>query len=167
MTLEASLSFLSFSSPFACFIFQDRISQCSPFCPGTHSIDQAGLELRDLLPIVLEYWKYRGAPGFNFFPFKGKQVSSLISERKNLGFQSGLPRSQSRLVEVVEGRDWPDCFLTQPTQDLAQSRQALSLPPPHTSLRVCRPSVLVQCHNLCILCSLLYSGTLYQASLTY
>jgi hypothetical protein len=30
------------------FFFQDRVSLCSPGCPGTHSIDQAGLELRSL-----------------------------------------------------------------------------------------------------------------------
>ena len=29
------------------FIFWDRVSLCSPSCPGTHSIDQAGLELRN------------------------------------------------------------------------------------------------------------------------
>jgi hypothetical protein len=28
------------------FVFQDRVSLCSPGCPGTHSVDQAGLELR-------------------------------------------------------------------------------------------------------------------------
>jgi hypothetical protein len=27
---------------------QDRVSLCSPKCPGTHSVDQAGLELRNL-----------------------------------------------------------------------------------------------------------------------
>jgi hypothetical protein len=26
--------------------FRDRVSLCSPGCPGTHSVDQAGLELR-------------------------------------------------------------------------------------------------------------------------
>jgi hypothetical protein len=31
---------------FFCF-FQDRDSLCSPGCPGTHSVDQAGLELRN------------------------------------------------------------------------------------------------------------------------
>jgi hypothetical protein len=35
-----------------CFVlfwfFRDRVSLCSPGCPGTHSIDQAGLELRKL-----------------------------------------------------------------------------------------------------------------------
>jgi hypothetical protein len=29
------------------FIFQDRVSLYSPGCPGTHSADQAGLELRN------------------------------------------------------------------------------------------------------------------------
>jgi hypothetical protein len=28
--------------------FRDRVSLCSPGCPGTHSVDQAGLELRSL-----------------------------------------------------------------------------------------------------------------------
>jgi hypothetical protein len=26
------------------FVFRDRVSLCSPGCPGTHSVDQAGLE---------------------------------------------------------------------------------------------------------------------------
>jgi hypothetical protein len=33
---------------FVCFcflFFQDRVSLYSPVCPGTHSVDQAGLEL--------------------------------------------------------------------------------------------------------------------------
>jgi hypothetical protein len=38
---------------FVCFlglvlVFQDRVSLCTHVCPGTHSIDQAGLELRNL-----------------------------------------------------------------------------------------------------------------------
>jgi hypothetical protein len=27
-------------------VFQDRVSLCSPGCPGTHFVDQAGLKLR-------------------------------------------------------------------------------------------------------------------------
>jgi hypothetical protein len=27
--------------------FRDRVSLCSPGCPGTHSVDQAGLKLRN------------------------------------------------------------------------------------------------------------------------
>jgi hypothetical protein len=30
------------------FSFRDRVSLCSPCCLGTHSVDQAGLELRNL-----------------------------------------------------------------------------------------------------------------------
>jgi hypothetical protein len=35
---------------FVCFVFvfRDRVSLCSPGCPGTHSVDQAGLEHRNL-----------------------------------------------------------------------------------------------------------------------
>jgi hypothetical protein len=33
---------------FCLFVFRDRVSLCSPGCPGTHSVDQAGLELRNL-----------------------------------------------------------------------------------------------------------------------
>jgi hypothetical protein len=30
------------------WVFQDRVSLCSSGCPGTHFVDQAGLELRNL-----------------------------------------------------------------------------------------------------------------------
>jgi hypothetical protein len=33
---------------FVYLVFQDRVSLCSPGCPGTHSVDQASLELRNL-----------------------------------------------------------------------------------------------------------------------
>jgi hypothetical protein len=33
---------------FVFMVFRDRVSLCSPGCPGTHSVDQAGLELRNL-----------------------------------------------------------------------------------------------------------------------
>ena len=29
------------------FVFRDKVSLCSPGCPGTHSVEQAGLELRN------------------------------------------------------------------------------------------------------------------------
>jgi hypothetical protein len=32
---------------FIFLVFRDRVSLCSPGCPGTHSVDQAGLELRN------------------------------------------------------------------------------------------------------------------------
>jgi hypothetical protein len=34
---------------FVCFLFfANWVSLCSPGCPGTHSVDQAGLKLRNL-----------------------------------------------------------------------------------------------------------------------
>jgi hypothetical protein len=33
---------------FLVWFYRDRVSLCSPGCPGTHSVDQAGLELRNL-----------------------------------------------------------------------------------------------------------------------
>jgi hypothetical protein len=33
---------------FLFLFFRDRVSLCSPGCPGTHFVDQAGLELRNL-----------------------------------------------------------------------------------------------------------------------
>jgi hypothetical protein len=40
-------SFLFFSFLFFSFFFPDRVSLYSPGCPGTHFVDQAGLELRN------------------------------------------------------------------------------------------------------------------------
>jgi hypothetical protein len=42
------LFFLLLLLLFCLFVFRDRVSLCSPGCPGTHSVDQAGLELRNL-----------------------------------------------------------------------------------------------------------------------
>jgi hypothetical protein len=44
-TLSQSCPFIFL---FFLFVFQDRVSLCSPGCPGTHSVDQAGLKLRNL-----------------------------------------------------------------------------------------------------------------------
>jgi hypothetical protein len=41
------LIFLSFFVFVFVFVFRDRVSLCIPGCPGTHSVDQAGLDLRN------------------------------------------------------------------------------------------------------------------------
>jgi hypothetical protein len=38
-------------------VFRDRVSLCSPGCPGIHSVDQARLELRDGLMASPCHWK--------------------------------------------------------------------------------------------------------------
>ena len=40
--------FVGFCFLFFVLVFQDRVSLYSPGCLGTHSVDQAGLELRNL-----------------------------------------------------------------------------------------------------------------------
>jgi hypothetical protein len=41
-------------------VFQDRISLCKPGCLGTHSVDQAGLELGDLLASASQVLEIKG-----------------------------------------------------------------------------------------------------------
>jgi hypothetical protein len=47
-SLHDFLNFYLFIYLFIYLIFQDRVSLCSPGCPETHSVDQAGLKLRNL-----------------------------------------------------------------------------------------------------------------------
>jgi hypothetical protein len=50
---------------FVClFVFQDRVSLYSPGCPGTHSVDQAGLKLRNPPASASRVLGYKGVPGF-------------------------------------------------------------------------------------------------------
>jgi hypothetical protein len=44
---KLSFEFVSLICLFV-FVFRNRVSLCSPGCPGTHSVDQAGLKLRNL-----------------------------------------------------------------------------------------------------------------------
>ena len=46
-TNKVSMSTLGFFVLFCVLFFQDRVSLCSPGCPGTHFVDQAGLEHRN------------------------------------------------------------------------------------------------------------------------
>jgi hypothetical protein len=46
--MRQDLSVTSLSLFFFFLVFPDRVSLCSPGCPGTHAVDQAGLELRNL-----------------------------------------------------------------------------------------------------------------------
>jgi hypothetical protein len=53
-------------------VFQDRVSPCSPGGHGTHFVDQAGLELKNL-------------------PASASQVLGLKACTTTPGFQHGIP----------------------------------------------------------------------------
>jgi hypothetical protein len=60
------------------FFFQDRVSLCSPGCPGIHFVDQAGLELRNLPASVLGLKVCTTTPGcICAFKIKKKNLSKL------------------------------------------------------------------------------------------
>jgi hypothetical protein len=44
---EHTQTFFFFGGGFFFLVFRDRVSLCSPGCPGTHFVDQAGLQLRN------------------------------------------------------------------------------------------------------------------------
>jgi hypothetical protein len=48
VTLDKEPRIILFVCLFVCLFFRDRVSLYSPGCPGTHSADQSGLELRSL-----------------------------------------------------------------------------------------------------------------------
>jgi hypothetical protein len=48
LSLFVFLFFWVFFLFFFFFFFLDRVSQYSPGCPGTHFVDEAGIELRNL-----------------------------------------------------------------------------------------------------------------------
>ena len=62
---------------FVFLVFQDRVSLCSPGCSGTHSVDQAGLELRNS-PVsasqVLGLKACATTPSFKEMPVKSETL---------------------------------------------------------------------------------------------
>jgi hypothetical protein len=69
-SLSALYQCLKFSkNKYFCFVFRDRVSLYRPGCPGTHSVDQACLKLRNL-PVsasqVLGLKACATTPGLNF-----------------------------------------------------------------------------------------------------
>jgi hypothetical protein len=70
------------------FVFQDRGSLCSPGCPGTHFVDQAGLELRNPPASASQVLGLKVCTTmsslkiiFSFFKNPAISVSSMLSTR--------------------------------------------------------------------------------------
>jgi hypothetical protein len=64
-------------------VFQDRVSLYSPGCPGTHFVDQAGLELRNP-------------------PASASRVLGLKACATTPGFQPHFLADTSNLLEISE-----------------------------------------------------------------
>ena len=71
LTAELSLQSRNNNKKQHLFFFLDRVSLCSPGCPGIHSVDQAGLKLRDQSASVFQVSRLKAnttTPGFNQCP---------------------------------------------------------------------------------------------------
>jgi hypothetical protein len=75
-------------------VFQNRVSLYSPGCPETHSVDQAGLELRNppaSASRVLGLKACTITPGFlSGFPLAGEKVSVNSHSKHIARFLRGL-----------------------------------------------------------------------------
>ena len=56
VSLLLGFCFFGFCFLFLFLFFRDRVSLCSPGCPETYFIDQAGLELKIHLPLPPKCW---------------------------------------------------------------------------------------------------------------
>ncbi|GAB1286107.1 Protein transport protein sec16 [Apodemus speciosus] len=85
---------------------KNRVSLCSPGCPGTHSVDQAGLELRNLpasayrvLGLQTESWFSRWLPGKKrteaYLP-DDKNKSIVWDEKKNQWVNLNEPEEEKK-----------------------------------------------------------------------
>jgi hypothetical protein len=90
------------------FVFPDRISLCSPGCPGTHFVDQAGLELRNLPASASRVLGYRGSQvdemeGLdNLIPFLSKELErGRFTEKWRPAWVEGMSKSQETGTEEI------------------------------------------------------------------
>jgi hypothetical protein len=78
LSLNSHYSSIQFFFFFFFFlVFQDRVSLCSPGCPGTHSVDQAGLKLRNLLASASWVLGLKAGPTMPWLQFLSLLFSKL------------------------------------------------------------------------------------------
>jgi hypothetical protein len=64
-----------------CFVsFRNGFIGCIPGCPGTHSLEQAGLELLVFLPLLPKCWDFGNVPTMPNFVFRSylNDITSLV-----------------------------------------------------------------------------------------
>jgi hypothetical protein len=95
---------------FFLLVFWDRVSLCSPGCPGTHSVDQAGFKLRNLPASASQVLGSKACatkPGnvqflsFNVYEVLSKESDYQPGDKEtNLDYWSGSVQSTWRWGEV-------------------------------------------------------------------
>jgi hypothetical protein len=79
-----------------CFMFfQDRVSLCSLDCPGTHSVDQAGLELEQL---------HKGLHPCKYLKWVIEEMFVKAHSRKQRelsSYEHGLPFLRTRFLSLL------------------------------------------------------------------
>jgi hypothetical protein len=73
-------------------VFQDRVSLCSPGCPGTHFVDHAGLKLRNPPASVSQV--------LGLMPGWHKLLIPALGDQR----QADLYEYQDNLVDIVRSR---------------------------------------------------------------
>ncbi|GAB1293660.1 RNA helicase [Apodemus speciosus] len=93
----------------------EPISVCSPGCPGTHSVDYAGLELRNLPPYASQVL---GLKACSTTARLGSDPQNLIAQS-----QSGTGKTAAfvlaMLSQVEPANNYPQCLCLSPTYELA------------------------------------------------
>jgi hypothetical protein len=82
--LQKNKPLIFFVCLFCLFVFQDRVCLCSPSCPGTRFVDQAGLELE-----TLNFVLWLGLQGLS--EYLGKKIKYKKEKNKkalNLAYPS-------------------------------------------------------------------------------
>jgi hypothetical protein len=95
----------SFFFPGGRGVLRDRVSLCSPGCPGTHSVDQAGLELRDppsSASGVLELKVCATTPGLSL-PFQS--FLKLFKGKSHPFPFSGTLRLTAQIRRLLQGEE--------------------------------------------------------------
>jgi hypothetical protein len=88
--------------------FRDRVSLCSTGCPGTHSVDQAGLELRNLPASASQVLGLKACtttaqlgPGILTKPSSSVGVAKFLSTEPSLQTLSSSSSFSSSLMSLV------------------------------------------------------------------
>jgi hypothetical protein len=77
-----NISFLLLLLLLLFLFFRDRVSLCSPGCPGTHSVDQAGLELRNPPASASRVLRSKACLSFNALYFESQVQLSLPGDQQ-------------------------------------------------------------------------------------